>query len=461
MSAADRREPGTRHRGPPGGRHRRRDRAGGRSRILRGATYLRLTRPDRAASRYHAPAAPPIPRAAPFRQEEFVARAKRTDRTEARRRHRAEQAALAETRARRRDDRRRDDAQARPPRRPRRRRSRASWPRSAWRYRPLDLRDDLRSLPTGPHQLGLPGGDGHHGGHLRLVRARVQRRHGGHPGRTGDAGAPRAVVGTNAIPYFLGTMALQPPPAIGAFLIGFTAKRATWLGGLIYGIFVTVLAIIVLQTEAGRLLTGDQPTDALMRGHAAWSPVGAVAVRRRRRLVPAVPGPRRTRTAGSDRRQAAGPRQREAPSPPADTAPSRAGAVAATGIARPIRPPASPEEKGGQLSPRRRRPRDGSSGRTGVAAVGARRSGRQRSPSSSPLPPLLLPRGDPSPGHRVPGMPRQPRRRIPACPICRTPDGDSGPPTPAAASTSGTTSRATTFTTSPSRCRSPSTSSSA
>jgi len=38
---------------------------------------------------------------------------------------------------------------------------------------------------------------------------------------------------------------------------------------------VTVLAIVVLQTEAGRLLTGDKPMDALVVGHAAWSPVGA------------------------------------------------------------------------------------------------------------------------------------------------------------------------------------------
>ena len=50
---------------------------------------------------------------------------------------------------------------------------------------------------------------------------------------------------------------------------------------------------------------------------------------------------------------------------------------------------------------------------------------------------------------------------MPACPICRTPAGDGGPPTDPAASTSGVTDRAITLTTFASRWRSPSTSSSA
>ena len=70
---------------------------------------------------------------------------------------------------------------------------------------------------------------------------------------------------------------LSPPPAIGAFLIGFAAKRASWLGGLIYGIFVVVVVIALLATPAGRLLTVDSPdgNTSLIVGHAAWSPIGA------------------------------------------------------------------------------------------------------------------------------------------------------------------------------------------
>ena len=89
-----RRDPCTRHRGPPGG-NRRRMTGGG---ILGAATYPRLTDPATypiggEPGRMHRPH-PPVPRPAPvYLEAPSLARAKRTDRTEARRRHRAEQAA--------------------------------------------------------------------------------------------------------------------------------------------------------------------------------------------------------------------------------------------------------------------------------------------------------------------------------------------------------------------------------
>ena len=74
----------------------------------------------------------------------------------------------------------------------------------------------------------------------------------------------------------MGTMALQPPPAIGAFLIGFTAKRASWLGGLIYGIFVTHRGDR-RPADAGRPPAHRRRLGATRSssGHAAWSPIGA------------------------------------------------------------------------------------------------------------------------------------------------------------------------------------------
>lgn len=208
-----------------------------------------------------------------------MARAKRTDRTEARRRYRAEQAALAD------GDEIDDDVEEDGPSGSS---SKSAASKSApapgqrpsitasfkGAMRPLDLRGDLMALPQVLTNWGF-----------LLAIALTVAAAGMFVFAYNEAmaavqpGAPvtelETVVGGNSIPYFVATMALQPPPAIGAFLIGFAAKRASWLGGLIYGIIVTIVAIIVLQLPAGRLLTGNGPSDAVILGHAAWSPVGA------------------------------------------------------------------------------------------------------------------------------------------------------------------------------------------
>ena len=206
-----------------------------------------------------------------------MARAKRTDRTEARRRYRAERATLITT-----DEDGPDDAalessktaSAAPARAPRP--SIMAAIRGA--VRPLDLRGDLRALPQVLTNWGLLGAIG-----LTIVAGAwfVLAYNDGMnaiPVGTATTEQLQAVVGTNTIPLFLAQMAfLTPPPAIGAFLIGFTAKRASWLGGLIYGIFVVVVAAVILQTPAGRILTGDTPgaAESLLVGHAAFSPIGA------------------------------------------------------------------------------------------------------------------------------------------------------------------------------------------
>ncbi len=206
-------------------------------------------------------------------------RAKRTDRTDARRRYRAEQVALADAEL---DD-ELVDAPATADRKPS---AKSGRPAPAARpgimssfkgaIRPLDLPGDLRAFPQVLTNWGFLAAMG-----VTLAAAAwfviaYSPAMSEIPAGTGTTAQLEAVVGTNTIPYFLGTMALQPPPAIGAFLIGFAAKRASWLGGFIYGIFVTIVAIVVLQTPSGRLLTGDGSTDAILVGHAAWSPVGAM-----------------------------------------------------------------------------------------------------------------------------------------------------------------------------------------
>lgn len=205
--------------------------------------------------------------------------AKRTDRTEARRRYRAQQAELADAEPG--DE--TVEAAATAGRKPR---AKADQPAPAVRpgimnsfkgaVRPLNLRGDLLALPQVVTNWGFLAAMG-----ITLAAAiwfvvAYSPALSEIPAGTPVSDQLETVVGTNSIPYYLGTMALQPPPAIGAFLIGFAAKRASWLGGLIYGIFVTILAIVVLQTPAGRLLAGDGSMDAVLVGHAAWSPVGAM-----------------------------------------------------------------------------------------------------------------------------------------------------------------------------------------
>ncbi|HYO44498.1 MAG TPA: hypothetical protein VES19_14970 [Candidatus Limnocylindrales bacterium] len=209
-----------------------------------------------------------------------MARAKRTERTEARRRHRAEQASLAELEPGAEGDapastaESRSDAKATPARRP----GIVASFRGA--MRPLDLLGDLKATPQVLASWGFLAALGitaaaaawfvfaYNDAMATLVASLPA-------GTTPTTDQLEAVVGANTIPYFVGTMALQPPPAIGAFLIGFTAKRASWLGGLVYGIYVTVLAIVILQTPSGQLLAGVGSADAVLIGHAAWSPVGA------------------------------------------------------------------------------------------------------------------------------------------------------------------------------------------
>jgi hypothetical protein len=205
-----------------------------------------------------------------------VARAKRTDRTEARRRHRAEQAALTgaepgdETVASSATGQKASAATAAPAGvRP----SIVGSFRGA--IRPLDLKGDLRFAPQVLVNWGF------------LLALALSAALGiwfvvtysdamaAIPVGTATPEQLEAVVAQNSLPYMAWSMALQPPPMIGAFLIGFAAKRASWLGGLFYGIFIVILAIVTLQTPAGRLLSGDTSADAVIVAHAAWTPIGA------------------------------------------------------------------------------------------------------------------------------------------------------------------------------------------
>ncbi len=210
-----------------------------------------------------------------------MARAKRTERTDARRRHRAEQASVAGLES---------GAEGAAPEAASTSKAQAKGAASAPRpgivasfrgaYRPLNLAGDLKAAPKVLTNWGFLAAMAltaataawfvfAYNDAMAAVMASLPA------GGTPSEEQLTTVIGSNTIPYFLGTMALNPPPAIGAFLIGFTAKRASWLGGLVYGIYVAVLVVVVLQTPTGHLLVGLGTKDAYMVQVAAFAPVGA------------------------------------------------------------------------------------------------------------------------------------------------------------------------------------------
>jgi hypothetical protein len=220
----------------------------------------------------HRPArADPSP-AAPLDRRTFVARAKRTDRTAARRRYRAELTGQ--------DDATGVETAENAPTRSRGAQPGSAQPRpgimASFRkaYHPLDLRGDLRAAPSVLVHWGVLVTIG-----LTVLAAAffvVSYSPGVSDIAIGDTEAMKTLVAGNQLPYtIVGLALLSPPPAIGAFLIGFTAKRASWLGGLVYGLVVTIASVAMVATPAGRLLTQDQPSDSFIVQMASIAPMGA------------------------------------------------------------------------------------------------------------------------------------------------------------------------------------------
>jgi hypothetical protein len=207
-----------------------------------------------------------------------VARAKRTDRTEARRRYRAEQAALG-------DDPTTDVVVEAAPAKGKSTSSKASATAPAPRpgivasfkaaYHPVDLRADLRAAPKVLTHWGVLVACA-----ISIASAAVFIISTNDLASTIDFTASNPTAGktfgtASNVSALVITMFLQPPPIAGAFLVGFTAKRASWMGGLLVGIVAAVCWAIVLSNPAGKLLTGGQAGGEAIISGAALSPVGA------------------------------------------------------------------------------------------------------------------------------------------------------------------------------------------
>jgi hypothetical protein len=181
-----------------------------------------------------------------------VARAKRTDRADARRRYRSEQAALgtAET------DTTDDPTSGRRPERTQKRAAEPSRSGSTGRpsivegfrssLKPANIREDIAAAPgilrTTP-LLWIP-----------IVLVVVSGVIALIPG-----------LGTYQIPVFLVQTFVFPPPLIAPFLAGLLAPRAGWLFGLVTGLVGAVMFALFAITAPGSGVPGAPPVSADLR----------------------------------------------------------------------------------------------------------------------------------------------------------------------------------------------------
>ena len=238
--------------------------------MLRIATYRPLTGksgyPVRCTGRSVPSRAAPVPD-----RRSSLARAKRTDRTEARRRHREEQAATAGAAG---------VAEAtmstsstatgkgtsKPAPTPVQRPGLTTALRGA--FRPLDLRGDLAALPRllvhwsfwGPALATVA---------TTVVYLALAQ------GRTADTPSDTVWVVVNlAFQMFVFPL---PAPAGAAFIAGFGAPRASWLIGLIIGVISAACFAVILTTASPSLTTASPTVDVrslALQGFLV-APVGA------------------------------------------------------------------------------------------------------------------------------------------------------------------------------------------
>lgn len=203
-----------------------------------------------------------------------MARAKHTNRSAARRRYRIEQTAQPDTI----ED---DEPAATAPETGARRPARPADParpgittsfRAA--FRPLDLRGDLQAAPVVLFSWAVI---------VAIVAAigssAIFILASNDFGKSLDFSKPDPYAGLSNVSnlsYLVVGFFVTPPPAAGAFIVGFFAKRASWLGGLVVGIVAAICYAAILLSPAGRILTRDAPADSYILQAAIFAPIGAV-----------------------------------------------------------------------------------------------------------------------------------------------------------------------------------------
>lgn len=222
---------------------------------------------------------PPVPRPAPvYLEAPSLARAKRTDRTEARRRHRAEQAATldpAEDEAPASGGTSSKTAKASAP-------AAAAAPRTSFvaafkgAFRQADLRADLRSLPSILTHWGLLAALGATVASTAIFILTTNEFASSLDLTLSDPAGGKPIGTISNISYIAVSLFVAPPPAAGAFLVGFTAPRASWLGGLIYGMVAAGCYSVILLSPTGRLFIGANSPQPYIANAWIVSPLGAM-----------------------------------------------------------------------------------------------------------------------------------------------------------------------------------------
>jgi hypothetical protein len=187
-----------------------------------------------------------------------LARAKRTDRAEARRRYRAQLAAEDESFDEAEDTGRPATPAPPTPSAPARPGIRSAFSQA---FRPLDLRGDLRYLPTLVRQRSvlIP---------ITITLAATALYLVLIAGRPGQLGILEVVVA------YVFQIFVLPPPVGSSFLAGFLAVKASWLAGILVAIVSSVCYTILISTtqttpgtttEGGQQLIGLDPVSLLLQ----------------------------------------------------------------------------------------------------------------------------------------------------------------------------------------------------
>ena len=209
-----------------------------------------------------------------------MARAKRTDRTDARRRYRAEQAALTV-------DPDVDPTADAAPGAKSAAASKGAAPASAAparpgfmtafraAFRPVDLRGDLRALPKILTHWSLLASLA-----AAVVSTAVFILSTNDFALSldltlSDPAAGKPIGTVSNLSYIAVSLFVAPPPAAGAFLVGFTAPRASWLGGLIYGIVAAACYTVILLSPTARLFVGANSPEPYIANAWIVAPIGA------------------------------------------------------------------------------------------------------------------------------------------------------------------------------------------
>ena len=140
----------------------------------------------------------------------------------------------------------------------------------------MHLKDDLRSLPRIVTHWGFLAALGAAIASTAVFIASTNDFASSLDVTLSNPGAGKALDGVSNLSYIAVSLFVAPPPAAGAFLVGFTAPRASWLGGLIYGLIAAGCYSVILLSPTGRLFVGSNDPQPYVANAWIVGPLGAM-----------------------------------------------------------------------------------------------------------------------------------------------------------------------------------------